>query len=100
LLSRGWLVGNFNASLTNSAGWDLFAAKPGVTVKFRVKAKRPGTECFRWSANAEGKILHGLKSEDKADFVAAVTFHSDGGYDVYVLPASMVEAELASNHAA
>lgn len=100
LLSRGWLVGNFNSSLTNSAGWDLFAAKPGRTAKLRVKAKRPGTECFRWSADPGGKVLHGLSTDDASDFVAAVTFHAEGGYDVYMVPAAIVEAELSENHMA
>lgn len=100
LLSRGWLVGNFNSSLTNSAGWDLFAAKPGASVKLRVKAKRPGTECFRWSADPSGRVLHGLSNDDPSDFVAAVTFRPEGGYEAYVVPAAVVEAELAANHLA
>lgn len=100
LLSRGWLVGNFNSSLTNSAGWDLFAAKPGRTAKLRVKAKRPGTDCFRWSAGPAGNILHGLSDGDPSDVVAAVTFCAEGGYDVYVVPAAVVETELSANHTA
>lgn len=100
LLSRGWLVGNFNASLSNSAGWDLFAAKPGANVKLRVKAKRPGTECFRWSASPDGKVLHGLGGDDPSDFVTAVTFRPEGGYEVYVVPATVVEVELSANHLA
>jgi hypothetical protein len=100
LLSRGWLVGNFNSSLANSAGWDLFAAKPGASVKLRIKAKRPGTECFRWSASPGGRVLHGLSADDASDFVSAVTFRAEGGYEVYVVPAAIVEAELSANHAA
>ena len=46
LLARGWLVGNFNATTMNSAGWDLFATKAGRSAKIRVKAKRPGTSSF------------------------------------------------------
>jgi hypothetical protein len=100
LLARGWHVGNFNDSMANSAGWDLFAAKQGATIKVRVKAKRPGIDCFRWSAKSDGTILLGLSKRDPSDFVAAVTFHSQGGYDVYILPAAQVEEELNSNHAA
>ena len=100
LIARGWHVGNFNATTNNSAGWDLFATKTGRSVKLRVKSKRPGTDCFRWSARADGSILHSLVPHDDTDYVAAVAFHAVGGYDVYIVPSVVVERTLAENHAA
>lgn len=100
LLARGWMVGNFNATTANSAGWDLFAVKGERAVKIRVKAKRPGTAIFRWSARPDGSVLKGLDPSDPTDFVAAVDFQSDGHYVVYVLPSLEVEAALQSDFAA
>jgi len=100
LLARGWQVGNFNMTTGNSAGWDIFAARAGQSLKFRVKAKRPGTTAFRWSAKSDGAVLKGLDENDPTDFVAAVSFHESGGYDVYVLQSVIVEVTLARNHAA
>ena len=57
LLARGWMVGNFNATTMNSAGWDLFATKAGRSIKIRVKAKRPGTSCFVWSRKRNGRVF-------------------------------------------
>lgn len=100
LLARGWQVGNFNATTSNSAGWDIFAARAGRSVKLRVKAKRPGVTAFRWSARADGRVLKGLDADDPDDFVAAVGFLEAGGYAVFILPSATVEHELRDNHAA
>lgn len=99
LLARGWLVGNFNASTMNSAGWDLFATKSGRSVKIRVKAKRPGTSCFVWSKKRNGRVFD-LTDGDEADFVAAVSFEVAGSPAVYILPSRMVEDELLTSAAA
>jgi hypothetical protein len=99
LLARGWLVGNFNATTANSAGWDLFATRGARSVKLRVKAKRPGVDCFRWSAKGDGSVFLHLDPGADDDFVAAVSFGADGLPDVYVLPSCSVEAELRGNHA-
>ncbi|WP_417490347.1 hypothetical protein [Maricaulis sp.] len=100
LLARGWQAGNFNATTGNSAGWDIFAARPGRSLKVRVKAKKPGVSAFRWSARADGSVLKGLSGEDADDVVAAVSFHSAGGYSIFLIPAFSVETELRRNHAA
>lgn len=100
LVSRGWLVGNFNASMNNSTGWDLFATKEGHSIKLRVKAKRPGIDTFRWGAKPSNEILLKLDLNDPSDFVAAVNFRSEGGYDVYIVSALEVEQTLTANHAA
>ena len=99
LLARGWMVGNFNATTMNSAGWDLFATKAGRSVKIRVKAKRPGTTCFTWSRKRNGRVFD-LTDGDDEDFVAAVSFEADGAPAVYILPSLMVEDELLSSSAA
>jgi len=99
LLARGWMVGNFNATTMNSAGWDLFATKAGRSIKIRVKAKRPGTSCFVWSRKRNGRVFDLIESDDH-DFVAAVSFEAAGPPAVYVLPAPMVESELLTSSAA
>lgn len=98
LLKRGWIVGNFNSSTMNSAGWDLFATRGIRSVKIRVKAKRPGIDCFRWSAKPDGSVLLGLAETDD-DFVAAVSFDAVGGYEVFVMPSLVVEQTLRDENA-
>jgi hypothetical protein len=100
LLSRGWHVGNFNATTANSAGWDLFAIRGKRSLRIRVKAKRPGVVAFRWSANREGVVFAGLDLAAGDDLVAAVSFSRKGPPDIYLLPTVVVERELAVNHAA
>lgn len=99
LLAKGWQVGNFNASTANSAGWDVFAAGFGRSLKIRVKTKRPGTGCFRWSAKSDGSILAGLCEGDGSDIVAAVDLLSaEGEYAVYLVPSVAVEGELRGTY--
>lgn len=98
LIARGWIVGNFNSSTSNAPGWDLFAAQEGRSLKIRVKAKRPKTDCFRWSTKADGRVLLGLEQDAKDDIVAAVSFTEVGAYDIYLIPAASVEADLRQNH--
>lgn len=99
LLARGWLVGNFNATTANSAGWDLFATKGARSVRIRVKAKRPGTSCFVWSKKNNGCVFDLLEG-DADDFVAAVSFEPGEAPAVYILPATKVEADLLESSAA
>jgi hypothetical protein len=99
LLARGWLVGNFNATTMNSAGWDLFATKGARSVRIRVKAKRPGTSCFVWSKKRDGRVFD-LLDDDAEDFVAAVSFNAGGPPVTYILPAAKVERDLLDSSAA
>lgn len=99
LLARGWLVGNFNATTANSAGWDIFATKGARSVKIRVKAKRPGTSSFAWSKKRTGRVFE-LIDGDRDDFVAGVSFAAAGPPAVYVLPSALVQDELLSSSAA
>lgn len=100
LLARGWLVGNFNATTANSAGWDLFATRGQRTVKIRVKAKRPGVSSFVWSLKKDGSVFPQLRPEADDDFVAAVSFQATGLPAVYVLPALKVQEDLLTSRAA
>lgn len=97
LLKRGWIVGNFNHATMNSAGWDLFATNGTRSIKLRVKAKRPGVDCFRWSARSDGTIFLGQTGQDD-DWVAAVSFAADGSYDVYLVPTEVVSVTLKHDH--
>ena len=97
LLKRGWIVGNFNHTTLNSAVWDLFATRADRSIKLRVKAKRPGVDCFRWSARADGTLFYGDTGQPD-DWVAAVSFDSAGSYDVYVIPTAAVAATLQHEH--
>ena len=98
LLKRGWIVGNFNSTTMNSAGWDLFATRGTRSVKIRVKAKRPGIDCFRWTAKADGSVLIGLVDTND-DFVAAVSFEASGRCEVFVVPSLLVERTLRDENA-
>lgn len=100
LLARGWIVGNFNATTANSAGWDLFATRGRRTVKIRVKAKRPGVSSFVWSLKKDGSVFPELQPEADDDFVAAVSFETTGLPAVYVLPSPKVQADLLTSRTA
>lgn len=100
LLARGWHVGNFNATTPNSMGWDLFAIRGNRSVRFRVKAKRPGTTTFRWSATSDRGVFPGLDPLADDDFVAAVSFNAEAPPDIYLLPSVEVARELTENHRA
>jgi hypothetical protein len=97
LLRRGWLVGNFNATTMNSAGYDLFATRGDRSVKIRVKASRPGVVNFRWSAKADGNVFLGNTGADD-DFVIAVSFEADGTHAAYIVPTAIVEDTLHAEH--
>lgn len=98
LLARGWLVGNFNATTANSAGWDLFATRGNRSVRIRVKAKRPGVACFRWSAKSDGSIFAGYQAGAHDDYVAAVSFEEAAPPSVYVLPTPVVADNLMRDY--
>lgn len=98
LLKRGFIVGNFNSTTMNSAGWDLFATKGRRSVKIRVKAKRPGVANFRWAAKADGKIFLGDAGDDD-DFVVAISFERDGTHRAWIVPTHIVEQTLHAENA-
>lgn len=101
LLKRGWWVTNFNDATTNFIGWDLFAVKENKSIKIRIKAKRSGETMFRWNAKSSECILPNLRLDDSEDFVFAVSFNdSPKGHEIYIIPSTVIEAELKSNHAA
>lgn len=97
LLKRGWIVGNFNSTTANSAGWDIFATKGRRSVKIRVKAKRTGVANFRWAAKADGRIFIGDVEGDD-DFVVAVSFEGDGGHRIWVVPTPVVQTTLEAEN--
>jgi hypothetical protein len=99
LLARGWMVGNFNATTMNNAGWDLFAVRGDRSVKIRVKAKRPGNAAFRWSAREGGAPFANIDPAANDDFVAAVSFNIGKTPDIYIVPTATVAHELTANHA-
>ena len=99
LLARGWTVGNFNATTKNSAGWDLFAARGGRSVKIRVKAKRPGVAAFQWSARSDSVPFVNFDPTTDDDYIIAVSFHNGGAPDIYIVPTAIVIQELTANHA-
>lgn len=97
LLKRGFIVGNFNSTTMNSAGWDLFATKGRRSVKIRVKAKRPGVANFRWAAKSDGRVFLGdAGGED--DFVVAISFEQNGTHRAWIIPTQVVETTLAAEN--
>lgn len=99
LLARGWLVGNFNATTSNSADWDLFATRGNRTVRIRVKAKGPGSSSFVWSLKKDGSVFPRLHPDADDDFVAAVSFEADANPTVYVVPSGRVQTDLLQSRA-
>ena len=62
LTKKGWLVGNFNASIKNAAVYDVFAVKEQFKTTIRVKG-------VRLDKNNEGNLLYAclLYTSDAAD---------------------------------
>lgn len=59
LIARGWLVSSLTPSTASPVGWDFLAVHKDKkrSIKLRVKAKRPGTNCFRWGGQTRGSFL-------------------------------------------
>ena len=82
LTEAGWLCGNFNMSVQNSAHWDLFAKLGSSSAAIRVKGAS-GTD-ITWSHKGES-AFSGLAAEDSSDWTAIVTF-VDTSPEVYFIP--------------
>jgi hypothetical protein len=92
LLKRGWMAGNFNASLANAAAFDLFAVKDHFRVCIRVKATS-GT-MVQYTAKSDGSIFRGLADVNGHDFVVIVLVEGDRAAEFYVLPTRLVSEKL------
>ena len=94
LITRGWLVANFNASIRNAAIYDLCAVREQTVITVRVKARRADVSAFRWSVKKNGVIFSNIRKS--GDFVIAVS--TGDAPEFYVLPTHVVNRALKRNY--
>ena len=102
LTKRGWLVGNFNASIKNAAVYDLFAVKGKFKTTLRVKG-------VRLNDNLVGNLLYAVKKKsgevflnlyqgDETDLSVIVGLKDGNPENYYIVPTYIVDKELKSHH--
>jgi hypothetical protein len=98
LLKRGWMVGNFNASLPNTMAYDLFAVKGSRRVCLRVKAT--SGNAIQYTARKDGIIFRSLETGDDGDFVVIVLMDGAEPKEFYILPTRVVKDKLITSNRA
>ncbi|MDB5491913.1 MAG: hypothetical protein JWO78_1762 [Micavibrio sp.] len=96
LLKRGWMVGNFNASLPNTMAYDLFAVKGGRRVCLRVKATSGRTA--QYTAKNDGTVFRSFLPGDNGDFVVIVLMKESEPQDFYIVQTDVVEKQLIESN--
>jgi hypothetical protein len=95
LLSRGWSVGNFNASLPNSRAFDLFAVKGKRRVCLRVKATSGSMIVY---GSDRRSLFKDLSPDDDGDFVAIVFLKAGKPEEFYILPTKVVKDKIITSN--
>ena len=96
LLHRGWTVGHFNATVANTAAYDLFAVKGTRRVCIRVKTTSGHT--VQYTVKSHGSAFNSLEPKDNGDFVVVVLFKENGNSDFYIMPTQVMDDMLLSSH--
>jgi hypothetical protein len=99
LLRRGWMAVNVNASVKNSADFDIFALRNGRTVQVRVKTCNPDAEGFQYSFPPNAPIPTAGITE--SDFTVLVRMGKERGHDTfYVMPTAQLRQEVSERQKA
>ncbi len=96
LLKRGWMVGNFNASLPNTMAYDLFAVKGARRVCLRVKTT--SGNMVQYTAKKDGSIFRNLLRGDNGDFVVIVLMDKAKPKEFYIVPTRVVESLIITSN--
>ncbi len=96
LLTRGWMVGNFNASLANAAAYDLFAVKGYHRVCLRIKTT--SGSMIQYSAKKDGEIFRGLLPQNQGDYTVIVLVERGEPREFYILPTQVVNDRLVESN--
>ena len=101
LTKKGWLVGNFNASIKNAAVYDVFAVKEQFKTTIRVKG-------VRLDKNNEGNLLYAVKKsgevflnlykKDKTDISVIVLIKDGDPVNYYIVPTYIIDNEIKTLH--
>jgi hypothetical protein len=98
LLRRNWIPANVNASIKNSADFDIFAKKGARTVHIRVKTCGADHSSFQF-----GGFKPGLQIQDtrfsKTDYTVLVKMGTAGRREndvFYVIPTATVRKRIAA----
>jgi hypothetical protein len=89
LLRRGWTVGNFNATVANTAAYDLFAVKGKRRVCLRVKAA--SGRMVQYTVKGHGSAFNSLMSNDDGDFVVIALFKDENNPEFYIMPTQVMD---------
>jgi hypothetical protein len=97
LLRNGWIPANVNATVKNSADFDIYARKPGSdrTVHLRVKACKPNSRIFQFGGFKPEKPIP-IPDFNVCDFTILVSMGGERATDqFYVVPTRVVRKEIA-----
>tara|TARA_Y100000294_G_scaffold29620_1_gene25060 strand:+ start:490 stop:1011 length:522 start_codon:yes stop_codon:yes gene_type:complete len=103
LTKRGWLVGNFNASIKNAAVYDLFAVKDQFKTTLRVKGVRLDKNLvgnLLYAVKKNGEMFLNLKKGNDSDLSVIVGLKDGNPENYYIIPTYIVDEEVQQNHKA
>jgi len=92
LLKRGWLVGNFNANISNAAAYDLFAVKGNKNICLRVKTT--SGSMVQYNAKKSGSAFIDFLLGNDSDYAAIVLMNEEAPQEFYLVPTHIVDETL------
>lgn len=101
LTKRGWLVGNFNASIKNAAVYDLFAVKNNFKTTLRVKGVRLDKNLvgnLLYAVKKNGEVFLNLHKKNQSDLSVIVGLKDGDPENYYIVPTYIIDKELKNNH--
>ena len=101
LTKRGWLVGNFNASIKNAAVYDLFAVKEKFKSTLRVKGVRLDDKLngnLLYATKKNGEIFLNLYEKDEKDLSVIVGLKDGSPEFYYIVPTYIINEEIKTGH--
>ena len=103
LTKRGWLVGNFNASIKNAAVYDLFAVKNNFKTTLRVKGVRLDKNLvgnLLYAVKKNGEMFLNLQKGNNSDLSVIVGLKDGNPEHYHIVPTYVIDEEVQNNHKA
>jgi len=101
LTKKGWLTGNFNASIKNAAVYDLFAVKGKYKTTIRVKGVRLDDKFegnLLYAVKKNGEVFLNLYEKDETDITVIAGLKDGKPENYYIVPTYIINNEIKSAH--
>ena len=101
LAKKGWLTGNFNASIRNAAVYDLFAVKGKHKTTIRVKGVRLDNKLegnLLYAIKKSGEVFLSLYEKDETDITVIVGLKNGKPENYYIVPTYIINNEIKCGH--